>query len=432
MLNLHSNRKPLSTMFTKNFKQLSAVLCSAIVLFSCTKDLNQPQDLEFDQSRIRGAVGGTLSQKALLGRKIYFDSRFSEPSGMQSCSSCHLPQTGFVGMGSVASTPTSRGFIAGIAEGAVSGAYGGRKPPSAAYATFSPTFKLNIDEFEGGLFWDGRATGLRLGIPAAEQALGPFMNPVEQNHPSKEAVLAKIKTDPEYMRMWRAVWGNDMPLSNENEIAQNYDRIGLAIAEYEASSEVNQFSSKFDAYTRKQVDLTPLEKQGLSLFNGKGKCDKCHESDSKGNVPAMFTDFGYENIGLPTNTDFLNPMNRNNAPTDLGLGGELINSPNPAWKALAQENMGKFRTPTVRNVAKGENNKRFMHNGVLKSLEEVVHFYNTRDVDPIWRAPEVSMNMETGDVGNLGLSKKEELAIVAFLRTLSDGWVSSVSSRPTL
>jgi cytochrome c peroxidase len=417
-------------MFTKMLSRFGVLMISASLLASCSKELNQ-QDLEIDQSRMRGVVGGTLSQKAVLGRKIYFDSRFSEPSGMQSCSSCHLPQMGFVGMGSIASSPTTRGFIAGIAEGAVSGAYGGRKPPSAAYATYSPVFKLDVDEFTGGLFWDGRATGLRLGIPAAEQALGPFMNPVEQNHPSKEAVLSKIKNDPEYMILWRSVWGNDMPLTTENEIAQSYDRIGLAIAEFEASSEVNQFSSKYDAYTRKQVALTPLEKEGLSLFNGKAKCDKCHESDSKGNLPAMFTDFGYENIGLPTNIDFLNPMNRGNAPTDFGLGGILINSQNPNWKSLATENMGKFRTPTLRNVAKGENNKRFMHNGALKSLEEVVHFYNTRDTDPIWRSPEVLANMETGDVGNLGLTKKEELAIVAFMRTLSDGWSTSGSNRQT-
>ncbi|MEY4573347.1 MAG: methylamine metabolism protein [Bacteroidota bacterium] len=419
-------------MFTKMLSRFGVLMISISLLASCSKELTQ-QELEIDQSRMRGVVGGTLSQKAVLGRKIYFDSRFSEPSGMQSCSSCHLPQMGFVGMGSVASTPTTRGFIAGIAEGAVSGAYGGRKPPSAAYATYSPTFKLNGEDFEGGLFWDGRATGLRLGIPAAEQALGPFMNPVEQNHPSKESVLLKIKNDPEYMTLWRAVWGNNMPLNTESEISQNYDRIGLAIAEYEASSEVNQFSSKYDAYTRKQVDLTPIEKQGLSLFNGKAKCDKCHESDSKGNVPAMFTDFGYENIGLPTNLDFLNPLNRGNAPTDFGLGGVLINSQNSNWKTLASQNIGKFRTPTLRNVAKGEANKRFMHNGVLKSLEEVVHFYNTRDTDPTWRSPEVIMNLERDDLGNLGLSQKEELAIVAFLRTLSDGWMSNnTNSKITL
>lgn len=411
-------------MFTKKMKIFSAFIISASLLSSCSKELTQ-QDLALDQSRLRGVVGGILSQKAVLGRKIYFDNRFSEPSGMQSCSSCHLPQQGFVGMGTVASTPTSRGFLAGIAEGAVSGAYGGRKPPSAAYATYSPTFRLDGDEFLGGLFWDGRATGLRLGIPAAEQALGPFMNPVEQNHPSKLSVLMKIKNDLEYMQLWRSAWGNDLSVTSEALIAQNYDKIGLAIAEYEASSEVNQFSSKYDAYINKQVDLTSTEKQGLSLFNGKAKCNKCHESDSKGNIPALFTDFGYENIGLPTNIDFLNPMNRGNAPTDFGLGGVLINSQNPTWQNLATQNMGKFKTPTLRNVARGEENKRYMHNGVLKSLEEVVHFYNTRDVDPTWRTPEVLQNMETGDVGDLGLSNKEELAIVAFLRTLSDGWMNS-------
>jgi cytochrome c peroxidase len=417
-------------MFTKMLSRFGVLMISASLLASCSKELNQ-QELEIDQKRMRGVVDGTLSQKAVLGRTIYFDSRFSEPSGMQSCSSCHLPQMGFVGMGDVPSTSTTRGFLGGIAEGAVQGAYGGRKPPSAAYATYSPTFKLDVDDFEGGLFWDGRATGLRLGIPAAEQALGPFMNPVEQNHPSEKAVLDKMVGDPMYMALWKKAWGSDLSVASTAEIMQNYDKIGLAIAEYEASSEVNQFTSKFDAYTKKQVALTPLEKEGLTLFNGKAKCDKCHESDSKGNVPALFTDFSYENIGLPANVDFLSRMSRGTAQADLGLGGVLKNSQNPAWKALAPQNMGKFRTPTLRNVAKGEANKRFMHNGILKSLEEVVHFYNTRDVDPIWNAPEVLMNMETGDVGNLGLSKREELAIVAFMRTLSDGWMSVNSNKQT-
>jgi len=416
-------------MYTKKFKQLSALLFSATVLLSCSKELNQENELSLDQGRIRGVAGAALSQKALLGKTIYFDARFSEPANMQSCSSCHLPQMGFVGMGDVPSTSTTRGFLGGIAEGAVQGAYGGRKPPSAAYATYSPTFRLDVDDFQGGLFWDGRATGLRLGIPAAEQALGPFMNPVEQNHPSEKAVLDKMVGDPAYMALWKKAWGTDLSVASTAEIMQNYDKIGLAIAEYEASSEVNQFTSKFDAYNKKQVALTPLEKEGLTLFNGKAKCDKCHESNSKGNIPALFTDFGYENIGLPANVDFLNRMSRGVAQADLGLGGILKNSQNPAWKALAPQNMGKFRTPTLRNVAKGEANKRFMHNGILKSLEEVVHFYNTRDVDPIWNAPEVLMNMETGDVGNLGLSKREELAIVAFLRTLSDGWASSNTNR---
>jgi cytochrome c peroxidase len=419
-------------MFTKNFKQFSTALCSAIVLFSCTKDLNQPQDLAIDQKRIRSSGGTiTLNQKAALGRMIYFDNNMSQPAKMQSCSSCHLPQQGWVGYGEIPSTPSTRGFRSGIGEGAVAGQFGGRKPPSAAYATFAPAFRYDAadQDFVGGLFWDGRATGAVTGNPAADQAIaGPFINPVEHGLKTREDVIKKIIENPVYQEMWLNAWGTAITM-DPAKIDENYKKVGLAIAEYEASSEVNQFTSKFDAYNRKQVDLTPLEKQGLNLFNGKAKCDKCHDSKSEGNTPALFTDFGYENIGLPTNIDFLSRMSRGTQTKDLGLGGELMNSQNAVWKSLAAENMGKFKTPTLRNVAIGENNKRFMHNGVLKSLEEVVHFYNTRDVDPAWRSPEVLMNMETGEIGNLGLSKKEELAIVAFLRTLSDGWPSSTANR---
>lgn len=414
-------------MTTNNLHGWALCITVLIGFSSCQKDLAlEPEQLEIDQKRVR-TVSSPLSLKAQLGKKIYFDNTLSEPVGLQSCSSCHLPDQGFAGKGSVApsnSPSAPRGFIAGIAEGAVSGAYGGRKPPSASYATFSPVFSLNGEEFQGGLFWDGRATGLRLGKPAAEQALGPFLAGVEQNHPSKEAVLLKLINNSEYTALWRSVWGSDINISNQALIEQNYDKVGFSIAEFEASSEVNQFTSKYDLYLSKKAELSAIEKQGLSLFNGKAKCDKCHESDAKNNLPPMFTDFGYENIGLPSNTEFLGTLRRGASP-DYGLGAELINSPNPQWRNLATVNMGKFRTPTLRNVAKGENNKRYMHNGVLKSLEEVVHFYNTRDTDPKWATPEVLANLEVDDLGNLGLTPSEELAIVAFLRTLSDGWSSS-------
>jgi cytochrome c peroxidase len=90
--------------------------------------------------------------------------------------------------------------------------------------------------------------------------------------------------------------------------------------------------------------------------------------------------------------------------------------------------MGAFKTPTLRNVAKGESNKRFMHNGVLKSLKEVVHFYNTRDTDPTWAAPEFPETMNRRRVGRLRLSNAEEDAIVVFMRTLSDGWKPGVNN----
>jgi cytochrome c peroxidase len=148
-----------------------------------------------------------------------------------------------------------------------------------------------------------------------------------------------------------------------------------------------------------------------------------------GATPALFTDFSYDNIGLPQNAEFLNTMKRNPAASlDGGLGARLAASGNPAWVALAADNMGAFKTPTLRNVAKGESNKRFMHNGVLKSLKEVVHFYNTRDTDPTWAAPEFPATMNRRRVGNLRLTGAEEDAIVAFMRTLSDGWKPGVNN----
>lgn len=409
-------------MITRLVKHSFLALLGIAFMASCQKDLDVNQ-LDLDQSRIRG-LNGKLNAKAELGRKIYFDMNMSEPAGMQSCASCHLPQMGFVGMGDVPSGLTTRGFKAGIGEGAVAGAFGGRKPPSAAYATFAPAFTFDAinDEFFGGLFWDGRATGAVTGVPAGDQAIGPFRNPVEQNHPSEAAVLAKLMNDNKYVQMWGKAFSSSLKMDTPEDIAENYKKIGLAIAEYEASIEVNQFTSKFDAVQRGQAEFTALERQGMNLFV-QAECDNCHTMEQVGGVPALFTDFSYDNIGLPQNTEFLNALGRNPAANlDGGLGARLANSGNPAWIALAADNMGAFKTPTLRNVAKGENNKRFMHNGVLKSLKEVVHFYNTRDTDPSWAAPEFPATMNTRRVGRLRLTNAEEDAIVAFMRTLSDGW----------
>lgn len=416
-------------MITKQVKQFIFALLGIAFLASCQKDLDV-NHTDLDQSRIRG-LNGKLNAKAELGRKIYFDARFSEPSGMQSCSSCHLPSQGFVGFGEMPSGPNSRGFKSGMGEGAVSGAFGGRKPPSAAYATFAPAFTYDAvnDEFSGGLFWDGRATGAVTGLPAGDQALGPFQNPVEQNHPSESAVLLKLMNDNKYVQMWSKAWGTSLKINTPEEIAANYKKIGLAIAEYEASVEVNQFTSKFDAFLKNEAQLSALETRGMVLFQ-QAECDNCHTMTPVGATPPLFTDFSYDNIGLPQNTAFLNTMRRAPAANlDGGLGSMLANSNNPAWIAVAADNMGAFKTPTLRNVAKGESNKTFMHNGVLKSLKEVVHFYNTRDVAAEnWPAPSFPATMNRRRVGNLRLTGAEEDAIVAFMRTLSDGWKPGVNN----
>jgi cytochrome c peroxidase len=325
-----------------------------------------------------------------------------------------------------------------VYRGAVPQRFGNRKPPSAAYATLSPVFYYDeVEElFVGGNFWDGRGTGENLGNPAADQALGPFLNPVEQNNPSKQAVLEQIAASS-YAPLWEQVWGEPISVETEEDVEKNYNRVGLAIAAYESSSEVNQFSSEYDYFLLGMVELSEEEEKGLELFNGKAMCSACHPSEpGPGGEPPLFTDFTYDNLGVPKNPknpfydmnevllDDGTPINPDGKDwIDPGLAGFL--QTRPEWQHLAAENMGKHKVPTLRNVDKRPGQgfpKAYMHNGVFKSLEEVVHFYNTRDVED-WPPPEVEENVNSDELGDLGLTAEEEAAIVAFMKILSDGYV---------
>ena len=364
-----------------------------------------------------------------LGKNLFFD-KISHPDSM-SCAACHSPKVGWTGpVGGI-------NRHGAVYKGAVPQRFGNRKPPSAAYATFSPVFHYDEDEgvFVGGNFWDGRATGETLGNPAADQALRPFLNPVEQNNPSKASVLQQV-AGSKYAQLWEPVWGEPLRYETAEEIENNYDRIGLAIASYENSDEVNPFSSKYDHYLRGKVELTSRERLGLAIFNRRGNCAACHPSSPGPNGESpLFTDFTYENLGVPKNPenpfyemdevllDDGTPINPAGADwVDPGLGGFLATQ--AEFAHLAEENLGKHKVPTLRNVALAAGNgfpKAYMHNGVFKSLEEVVHFYNTRDVED-WPDPEVAQNVNVDELGNLGLTADDEEAIVAFLRTLSDGF----------
>ncbi len=366
-----------------------------------------------------------------LGKKLFFD-KISNPDHL-ACADCHGPSVGFTG-------PIS-GFNkkGAVYPGAVPQRFGNRKPPSAAYATLSPIFHYDpVEElFVGGNFWDGRATGEHLGNPAADQALGPFLNPVEQNNAAPVDVLKQVAKS-KYAWLWMEVWGEPLSYATPDQIALNYDRVGLAIASYEGSVEVNSFSSKYDYYLQGMVDLTDKEMMGLELFNGAAMCNACHVSEPGPNgEPPLFTDFTFDNLGVPKNPDnpFYNmdevylpgsgPINPlGDAWIDYGLGEFLANSGNPLWESMAEENMGKQKVPTLRNVDKRPGDgftKAFMHNGVFKSLKEVVHFYNTRDVG-MWPPPEVAENVNMDELGDLGLTNAEEKALVAFMQTLSDGY----------
>ena len=366
-----------------------------------------------------------LTPQEELGKAIFFDENLSV-NGNQSCATCHGKAAGWTGPDSDLNAHGS------VYEGSIPGAFGDRKPPTVAYATQSPI--LSVDSkglFVGGHFWDGRATGWTLGSPAAEQAKGPFLNPVEQALPDAATLVGKV-CDAAYGDLFRSVWGADnCDPANVNEA---YDNIGYSIAAYEASPEVNAFSSKFDANLKGTDKLKGDEKRGYELFIGKAKCSQCHLAE--GSQP-LFTDYTYDNLGLPKNPE--NPVYGYHSNfVDQGLGGFLkaAGYSEPIWTAA----YGKHKVPTTRNVAQGipAIAKAFGHNGYFKSLEGIVHFYSTRDVKPpcsgdyteaqalaanCWPLPEAPANVNRAELGNLGLTPKDEAAIVAFLKTLSDGYV---------
>jgi cytochrome c peroxidase len=387
---------------------------------------------------VHAALQAASTAEAALGRQIFFDEGLSL-NGNLSCASCHDPSSGWTGPDA---TINAHGAVY---EGSVAGLFGNRKPPSSAYATLSPVFHLAIEKrdalFVGGNFWDGRATGELLGNPAADQAQGPFLNPVEQALAAPADVVAKICAGS-YAADFTAVWGNEM--CDPANVSASYDAVARSIAAFEASSESNAFTSKYDYVQAGMARFTPEEELGLAMFRGKGGCAGCHTLDHGRGGEALFTDFTYDNLGIPKNPEnpwYTMPAQFNPAGAawlDPGLGGFLASRND--YADYSEDNLGKQKVPTLRNVDLRPSAgfvKAFGHNGYFKSLEGIVHFYNTRDVLPTcsgpyaeaqalaagcWPPPEIAENVNRDELGNLHLSPKQEQALVAFLRTLSDGY----------
>ena len=434
-------------------------------------------------------------QVQLLGKLFIYDKTLS-PAGNIACATCHASYAGFTGGTSIfnATTVAQAGGTA-ITNATSPGPnvrFGPRKPPSYAYAAFAPILHYNtaVADFYGGNFWDMRATGMRLGNPAAEQAQGPPVNPVEIGNPDSACVVWKASQGG-YASLVLLVGGaQSFAITWPSNVATvcatpgpppatdpfpvhlsaidrgtsnaTFDHLTLAVASYESSAEVSPFSSKFDAWLAGNATLTTSEENGYNLFNGAAHCNQCHVSGNAINslalapadVAPLFTDFSSANTGIPQNMALpyyceskpdqsgyiANPLGLTFL--DLGVGAMLssTNNPNPLeWKALAPLYNGKFRVPTLRNVDLRPNAnfiKAYMHNGYLKSLAEVVHFYNTSQALPrcaqgspgekvtCWPAPETPANVTTL-IGNLGLSAQNESDIVAFLQTLSDRFVTT-------
>jgi cytochrome c peroxidase len=427
------------------FSLLALALASgALVVSACSEEVVSPSGDAVSSTPIATTVAAS-TPKAELGRELFFDMSLSR-NGNQSCAACHDPKFGFTG------PKVAVNKDGGVYAGSVRQRFGARRPPSAAYATSSPIFRYDeVDElYLGGNFWDGRATGEALGNPAADQALGPFLNPVEQALPDRSCVIYKVR-EGQYADLWYVVWGDaiadvsfpdkmmqecredaadfDVEFSPQDDALLNaaYDQVGLSIAEYEASPEVNAFSSRYDVWKAGADVFTTQEEWGFELFSGdKSMCSACHPV-SLSDPMDLLTDFSFDNLGVPKNP--ANPIyGIDPGFVDLGLGGFLGD----------QAEYGKHKVPTLRNTDKKPATpvtKAFTHNGYFKSLEQIVHFYNTRDVKPTcpgpytaaeamdagcWPAPEVAANVNSDELGDLGLTAEEEAAIVAFMRTLAD------------
>lgn len=358
------------------------------------------------------AAGAPLSSLQELGRQLFFDSELSSPAG-QACGSCHAPEAAFADP--ARGRPTSKG--------ALKNRFGNRNTPTAMYTAFSPLLHQEEGAYVGGVFLDGRATNLET------QAQGPFLNPLEMANPDKATVVAKVRSAP-YAALFKRVFGVQSLADTEPA----YAAIGTALAAFERSPFLSPFSSKYDAYLAGRARLTEAEQRGLALYEDplKGNCAACHPSrPAEDGTPPLFTDFTYDNLGVPRNPDNpfyalpkeLNPDGANF--TDKGLGQAL---------GKKKEN-GKFKVPTLRNIAL---TGPYMHNGYFKTLRGAVDFYNSRDVKPAcpspltresqaltdgcWPQPEVLENVNREELGNLRLSNQEVSDITAFLRTLTDGF----------
>lgn len=391
-----------------------------------------------------------LTKQEELGQLLYFD-RYLSANQNQSCSSCHDPSAGMA-------DPLNLRLpeVFATSAGSETALFGGRNAPTAKYAMFSPPFSYIAQFPEGGQFWDGRATG---GDPTVtdglgngptfdalvDQAKGPFLNPVEMNMGTQAAVIGALK-DPSnpnalrYQELFNKIYKinlANLDLTNDAAVWTAYDAVALAIAAFEKTEVFAPFTSKFDAVTVGAENFTADEAAGEILFNdvATANCAACHPGP-------IFTDFSYDNLGIPQN-----PLH---SAKDPGLGaGENPMIPT-ADLALVE---GLFKVSNLRNLPL---TAPYGHNGYFPNPESIVQFYNTRDVYPCptplggytiatpnelalghipgyspgagalvdngycWDVPEFGDTVNADELGNLGLTPLEVDQIVSFLKTLSD------------
>ncbi len=371
-----------------------------------------------------------LSSLQLLGQKIFNDKNLSEPAG-QACASCHEESKAFTGNGGSS--------IAAIAQGSTPDKLGSRNVPTLKYMAYSPLliFRGEADDKgvvnlvpTGGQFWDGRANSL------VDQVHGPLFNKVEMNNADAATVAEKIKRS-DYAALFEKEFGSFSKQDGELILAN----AAMALAVFESSPQFMSFSSKFDSVLQGTETFTAQEARGFELFKNeeKGNCISCHVGKVESTDPTdwLFTDFTYDNLGLPRNKTI--PANMDANYFDLGIckqeGLDKKLPPSIKLESLC----GAFKVPTLRNVAiTGP----YFHNGSFSDLRDAVKFYVTRDTNPeLWYPKSADGKVQkfndlpASAIENVNITEKpydrklgeaprlneEEIdAVVAFLKTLTD------------
>lgn len=323
-------------------------------------------------------------EKIALGKKLFEDKRFSA-TGEVSCATCHDPAKAFTD----SPLTTSKG---------IQGLTGTRNAQTVFNAAYSTV-----------LFWDGRSPSLE------DQVLHPFVNPVEMGLPNHEPILKLVRSDPDYARAFKTVFGKEAEGITLKEVTQ-------AIASFERT--ILSGDSPFDRYYfggDKQA-MSPAAIRGFQVFLGQGRCVSCHviEQDQ-----ALFTDNRFHNIGVGINRiqndvprlagAFLEAKARG-VNVDVAVLSDKKTSELGRFAITDQsDELGAFKTPTLREVAR---TAPYMHDGSLKTLREVVEHYDNGGVSD----PKTKVNdFLSGGIRPLGLSEQQEADLIAFLEALSSG-----------
>ena len=329
-----------------------------------------------------GSSGGDPKQEQIqlseaeLGDLLFHDTNLSLHRNM-ACATCHDPEHGFIDARylSDSSDPT----YGALSVGSDGLALGGRNAPTASYAGLAPTFSVNEEgEYFGGQFHDGRAASVK------EQAKGPFVDGAEMMMPNALAVLERIEENPVYVTAMKQLYGEN--IFDGNGAGPAYDRVATAIAKYEKTEEFAPFDSKYDRFLAckeagggegfcyEEGGWSFAEQAGYALFfsNNNTNCASCHSlnSQSEASKHELFTNYKYENIGTPRNTQALLVRDGNTLHKEKGLGGFLESE---GILEDASEHYGKIKVPTLRNVAV---TAPYMSNGVFQELRTVLEFYD--------------------------------------------------------